>query len=277
MGAIVWLASYPKSGNTWARNFLHNLLRPRDDTYDINEMNELTTGAAGRRWYQPFLARPLAQCSLDEVAAVRPKAQAMLAGAADGLVFVKSHGAVVADLGWLSINRDVTAGAIYIVRNPLDVAPSYANHVGQTIDRAIEMMNQDGLRTANNDDQAYEPIGSWSQHVESWTRQAHQALHVMRYEDMLGTPEETFGRLCRFLRIAATPEELRAALDKSSFARLREQEERRGFAERPDAAARFFREGRAGAWRETLTPAQVERIVVRHRTQMARFLYLPAG
>ncbi len=275
MGSIVWIASYPKSGNTWTRNFLHNVLRPTDDTYDINEMNELTTGAGGARWYQPLLPRPLADCTVEEVARARPEAQKALANAADGLVFVKAHAAMVNDLGFPAINSAVTSGAIYVVRNPLDVAVSYASHMGRSIDETVRIMGNDNARTANTATQAYEPMGSWSQHVASWTRKAHRGLHVMRYEDMLASPEETFGLLCSFLRLVPRPDELRQAVERSSFERLQEMEAARGFKERPEAAAHFFREGRAGSWKDHLTPPQCDAIVAGHREQMERFGYCP--
>jgi hypothetical protein len=69
--------------------------------------------------------------------------------------------------------------------------------------------------------------------------------------------------------------ELADAIDRSSFERLREQEEKAGFKERPDEAERFFREGRAGQWKEVLTPQQIQRIVDAHGEQMQRFGYLP--
>jgi hypothetical protein len=275
MGAIVWLASYPKSGNTWTRAFLHNLLRPQDDTYDLNEMNELTTGAGGSRWYAPLLKKPLKESSFAEVAAVRAQAQAALAAAADGLVFAKSHSAYVTDHGAPAIAKDATAGAVYILRNPLDVASSYASHLASSIDKAIALMNRNGACTRNSERQAYEPMGSWSEHVESWTHRPHRALHIMRYEDMLARPKETFGALCMFLRIQLKPGELAEAIEKSSFDRLRAHEEEHGFKERPERARQFFRQGRAGTWRDVLTSDQVARIVGHHRDAMARFGYLP--
>jgi hypothetical protein len=69
--------------------------------------------------------------------------------------------------------------------------------------------------------------------------------------------------------------ELADAIDRSSFERLREQEEKEGFRERPKKAERFFREGRTGQWKEVLTPAQIQRIVDAHGEQMQRFGYLP--
>ena len=61
MGAIIWLASFPKSGNTWMRSFLHNLLRNPTESYDINTLTDFTYGEAQTRWFRPFDPRPGSQ------------------------------------------------------------------------------------------------------------------------------------------------------------------------------------------------------------------------
>jgi hypothetical protein len=97
----------------------------------------------------------------------------------------------------------------------------------------------------------------------------------MRYEDRLAEPQKTFGALARHLLFTPSENELTEAIDRSSFERLREQEEKAGFKERSEEAERFFREGRAGQWKEVLTPQQIKRIVDVHHEQMQRFGYLP--
>jgi hypothetical protein len=97
----------------------------------------------------------------------------------------------------------------------------------------------------------------------------------MRYEDMLREPQKTFGALAQHLLFKPNDEQLVDAVDRSSFERLREQEEKAGFKERPEEAERFFREGRAGQWKDVLTPEQIKRIVDAHGEQMQRFGYLP--
>jgi Sulfotransferase domain len=99
----------------------------------------------------------------------------------------------------------------------------------------------------------------------------------MRYEDMLAEPQKTFGALARHLLLTPSDEQLAEAIDRSSFKRLREQEEKAGFKERPEEAERFFRDGRAGQWKDVLTPALIKRIVDAHGEQMQRFGYLPAS
>ena len=122
---------------------------------------------------------------------------------------------------------------------------------------------------------AYEIHCSWSRHVESWTAQPSPGLHVMRYEDMTARPMESFAGLVQFLRLPADRQRLQRAIELSSFDALRKMEDKEGFMERSEKSERFFRKGKAGGWREVLTPAQVEAVAAAHETQMRRFGYWP--
>jgi hypothetical protein len=270
---IVWIASYPKSGNTWVRAFLHNLARAAKgerDEQDINEMARFSTWELDKKRYAHFLGfEPDNVLHRSEIAATRHAVHRQVADAAEGLIFVKTHNCLIIDRGHATVNFEATAGAVYIVRNPLDVAISYAHHSGRSIDEAIEYMSMTGAETNGNDISVYEVHGSWSQHVWTWTRNDNRALHVMRYEDMLAEPKATFAGLARHLLIDFTPTQLKSAIKRSSFLRLQAQEKQKGFRERPPAA------GRAGQWRSVLTPGQVDRIVRDHGEQMQRFGYLP--
>ncbi len=276
---IIWLASYPKSGNTWTRNFLHNLINvmSEDDApaQDINRMNAMSTWEIAAAAYESLLGRSVTECTREEIAAVRHSVQQQMADSADGLAFVKTHHALVMDRKLPTINFDVTAGAIYIVRNPLDVAISFSHHMGASIDDAITQMATEGLETPVAEKAVYEVYGSWSQHVESWTRKPHRTIYVMRYEDMLASPEDTFGGLARHLLLQPDDRQLGKAIELSSFEILRDQELEKGFSEKPKAAETFFRAGRQGQWKDELTAAQVDRIVADHRGQMQRFGYVP--
>ena len=276
---ILWIASYPKSGNTWTRALLNNLLKIIQDEdegapQNINRMNEYTIWDISAKPYETILEKPPKDVDRAEIAKIRPQVQAMIAERTDGLAMVKTHHALVLDRGVPAINFEVTSGAIYIVRNPLDVAVSFANHLGSTVDVAIEQMGVRNLETGVSETSVYEIYGSWSQHVESWTRKPHRAIYVMRYEDMLERPMETFGGLARHLLLPATREQLQLAIDRSSFEELKKQEDEEGYKEKPDSAPRFFRSGKAGEWRHELTPAQVTKIVRDHHEQMRRFGYL---
>lgn len=275
MGKIVWLASYPKSGNTWLRAFLHNLFRRPDSAYDINRLIDFCTSESAIGWYQQVAKRPIAEMTHAEIAQLRPAVHARLTEIFPDNVFAKTHNALVEESGVPTITMAQTAGAIYVVRNPLDICISFADHYGLSIDHAIAEMNRPGMTTKVTETHVYEAFGSWSENVESWTARPSPALHVMRYEDMLAQPEQTFGAVSHFLGLNPTAERLRQAIDLSSFKELRRQEEQSGFKERSKESARFFRVGSAGQWRTKLSPQQVEAVVRANEKQMQRFAYLP--
>jgi hypothetical protein len=276
---IVWLASYPKSGNTWTRHFLHSLLKVlqgESRTQSINDIGRFSSGEAGTWRYTKFAGREITAEDHAAIPTLRPKVQVALADDADGVAFIKTHNALLMDNGQPLINPAATAGAIYIVRNPLDVVISLSHHRGKSIDDTIDFMAFEGMRTGISDKQVYEIWGSWSEHVHSWTRVPHPAIYVMRYEDMLAEPAKTFGGLARHLKMNPSPAEVQTALDMSSFENLQAEEKSSGFRERPEAAtAGFFRAGKDDQWRDVLTPAQVEQIVGSHRIQMEKFGYWP--
>jgi hypothetical protein len=198
----------------------------------------------------------------------------MIADETDGLMFVKTHNALLMDRGVPTINPAITSGVVYMVRNPLDVAISYGHHMSATTDDAISHMETKGFETKVTEKSVYEVYGSWSEHVFSWTRKPNRALYVMRYEDMHADPEKTFGALARHLLMAPDKKQLQTAIDLSAFDKLQKQEEESGFKEKPKNAERFFRKGQPDQWKTDLTPGQVERIIAAHGTQMRRFGYL---
>ena len=276
MGAIIWLASYPKSGNTWMRAFLQNLLTNAQEPVDINALHHFTLGEGSARFYRRFDPRPLTSLSEREIMELRPKVHELLTQAFPDSVFVKTHHFLGEIEGLPLISMDHTAGAIYIVRNPLDVIVSSANHFGVGIDQTIDELGHTGTGDAPSDRNARQYYGSWSLNVSSWTQNAMPALHVVRYEDMQDQPLEAFAGVARFLDLNPPRDRLERAVANSSFRALKAQEEAHGFVERTEHT-RFFREGRSGAWKEALSEQQVARVVSDHREQMERFGYVPDG
>lgn len=275
MGKILWLASYPKSGNTWLRAFIHNLMRNSAVPVDINDMNSLTTGDSLVQWYRHLDPRPPLAWSREDVAKMRRGAQVAMAASKPDTVIVKTHNALLAPHDLPIIQMDLTAGAIYVVRNPLDLVISLADHYGVDIDQAIDVMNDPNNGGLADGNIVFEIHSSWSNHVRSWTQKRHPGMLIVRYEDMLEKPERAFPAITRFLGLNASRERIERAIDLSSFKRLKSQEEEKGFQEKSEKGSSFFRVGKAGQWRTALTPKQIDRVVEQHREQMERFSYLP--
>ncbi|HVO01147.1 MAG TPA: sulfotransferase domain-containing protein [Candidatus Cybelea sp.] len=275
MGRIIWLASFPKSGNTWMRAFLHNLLRDPRGGYDINRLGEFSFSDSTIRWYQTYLTKPAKDWSTKDVMETRWKVQRDLGQQSTDDVFVKTHNAHVEFDGMPMIHMDLTAGAIYIVRNPLDICISLADHYACSIDQAIDIMANNSMGTPTGDQLVFEMHKSWSVHVLSWTNQPGPWLHIVRYEDMLKKPMVSFSRVAKFLGLHPPRERIERAVAASSFESLRAQEEEKGFRERSYKADKFFRVGKAGQWRDALSKAQIGRVVEGHKEQMERFGYWP--
>lgn len=275
MGGIVWLASYPKSGNTWMRAFLLNLLYGKGEAIDINSLYQHMYGDAEISAYEKLAPGEI--YDRPTVQRLRPLVHRAMARSSPRPIFVKTHNALMEDEGHPLVAMDATIAAIYIVRNPLDVVISYSHHNAVSIDAAIESMGRRGSTTLGDATHVYEVYGSWSENVLSWTQRQHPGLHVVRYEDMLEAPTRSFGGVVKFLGLDVPRAHVEKAIKLSSFKVLKEQERRHGFVERPAHAAAFFREGKAGQWRTVLSREQVAAIVSAHREQMTRFGYVPEG
>ncbi|NOZ05054.1 MAG: sulfotransferase domain-containing protein [Chloroflexi bacterium] len=282
MGGIVWLASYPKSGNTWLRVFLTNYLHDKDDPADINDLDGGPIASA-RDIFDRVIGVEASDLFPEEIDRFRPAVYEQLAAEIDKPYFMKVHDAWRRNAGGVPLfPATTTAVVIYLIRNPLDVAPSFAHHQNDSIDKVIaDMANEeetlarfDGERLAR---QLHQRLFSWSSHVRSWVDESGLPVHVVRYEDMSQTPEETFTGIVRTAGLPVEPERVREAIALSRFDRLQAQEAEEGFKERRPEAKSFFRKGKIGSWREDLTPDQVHRLIEDHRAVMRRFGYLTAA
>ncbi len=278
MTGLVLLAAYPKSGNTWLRAALLSL-RHQGRPVALDALAAIPN-AARRLLFDEMLGIETSDLTADELAQLRPAVFDQLAAeAANALLPVKVHDALLGPApGSPPPFRGRALGAVlYLVRDPRDVAVSLAAHRGETLDRAIERL-ADPTETRPSrhgavTDQVPQLLSSWSRHVESWLDAPAARVHLLRYEDMAAAPVPVYGGIARFLALPAEPATLEAAAAATSFDALRAQEDQSGFRERPDAMARFFRRGRAGGWRDTLSPAQAARVVRDHGAVMGRLGY----
>ena len=260
------------------RAFLHNLFHNQVEPVNLNSLTGHMFQSDGALiWFQMVDTRPVCEWSPADVAGMRSKVGELIARGQNGSIFCKTHNALMTVHGHPTINMRVTSGAIYVVRNPLDVAVSSADFMGTELNRMIDMMATKNLETPHDPEHNNVSIvpGSWTQHVESWTSNLNPRLYVVRYEDMVGKPSATFGGVARFLGLKPSRHRLLRAIRNSSFRTMQSQEAAGGFKERSEHQKRFFRRGKAGTWKDELNESQVRRICEAHGEQMKRFGYLP--
>ena len=276
---IVWLASYPKSGNTWFRAFLTALLNEGD--VDINQIK--TDGIfSSKQTFENFTDLEPAYMYDSEAKELQTEVFVYLEQFFQKEnLFVKIHDAYTNRIDNQPLVPSVcTRCAIYFIRNPLDVAGSFANHLGGTIDDAIGWMNDPhgalGLQRGNYNinSQFKQLMLSWSGHVKSWTGNLPFPVMVIRYEDMIADTFTCFSNALTFMGITATTAQITAAIEASNFERLQKKEKESGFYEKHIKSELFFRKGQAGNWKNELTEKQVTDIITHHQEIMKRYNYL---
>jgi aryl sulfotransferase len=275
VAGIWWLASYPKSGNTWLRVALATLLSGRPA--DINAMPLVSLIANNRALFDRALGIESADLTNEQESNLRPRVYEIWAAEAARPLYCKAHDAYrrTAD-GEPLFPTAATLGAVYIVRDPRAVAVSFANHLGEPIDETILRMHDPAAAASpaikRLPRQLRPRLGAWRDHVESWLG-APFPVHLVRYEDMHADPHATFAAVADFLGLPSDRERIAMAVEAAAFPRLQAQERATGFIEKPIQAAAFFREGRVDGWRRALTAEQASRIVAAHGAIMQRCNY----
>lgn len=277
-GGLIWLASYPKSGNTWARVALSSLWAggaPRA----LADIARFAIMPTARRLFDDWLEVEADNLTDAELARLRPLLHDALAAAHDDPLPLKVHDRWhLGDRGRAIFDRSHSRAAIYILRDPRDVAVSWARFTARSIDQTIDTMANDRATLNVGDSRilAHIPqwIGHWSAHVASWIDESDLAPLVVRYEDMHADLGAVLARIATHLGQPAPLGAVAGAVETSRFERLAREERESGFREIPDSAERFFVSGRTGGWRGVLTPRQAARIERDHEAVMRRFAYL---
>lgn len=284
MSGFYWLASYPKSGNTWVRSFLWCLLRGADKI----DLNELFTGgiASSREWVEDGLGIDISLLTHSEIDRLRPLAYQTLARDLDTEKVPvntfqrlrKVHDAyTIHQTQEPLFPTNATAGAIYLVRNPLDVVISWANHARVDLQTAVDQINnpEHSLASTTNRqvNQLRQILSTWSNHSMGWLNASVPKI-VLRYEDLQDDPVAAFTAIVAFLGVSASEAQIVDALTASSFETLQLQEMEFGFREKPAGVKQFFRKALVGEWQSLLSKQQIESVVRVNCEAMARFGYL---
>lgn len=277
-GNIYWLASYPKSGNTWFRVLLANLFHQNERPADINNLS-VSLMASSRKIFDEVTGVPSSELTFNEILDLRPEVYKHLSAQAEEPIYQKIHDAcVTTGRGEPLIPQEATKGVVYFIRNPLDVAVSFAYHSACSFDKMIQMMNDPEYSFCGNPqkmhNQLTQKLLTWSGHVKSWTEQSTLPVYIVKYEDMVTQTFETFKKAIDTLGLKKTDEEIYRAIQYSNIKELQKQEKEKGFSEKSSRSASFFRKGKIGSWKDELNTKQANQIIHDHKEVMQQFGYL---
>jgi len=265
---VTWLASYPKSGNTWLRLLLEAYRR--DGLLDINDV-QVGTSDGGATITQGVSPLPLASIDWRTELLLRPAALLNLFSRLNAPIFCKTHSCNL-QLDGLPpmIPAPFTKRAVYVVRDPRAVLPSFSRFYRFPLSTACDAMSSKEFVIGGNEHFARVLLSSWSNHVASWTSESQFPVHVVKYEDLLADAAGQLVDILGFLEIPVDRDRVARAVSATDIAKLKKAEAENGFREQVGGGA-FF--GGSDSWREELGEKWVRRIETDHGTVMEALGY----
>ena len=260
---IIWIASYPKSGNTWVRMFLRSYFLPKgkifsinskgNDAFEVLNFPELKTLQELNIDFNKFENIVKNWVSIQDYINLNNK-----------INFLKTHNGNFTINDFPFTNTANTAGGIYIVRDPRDVVISMSHHLNMNNESVVEHLitNQHEIahidknfKKEKQDSFKKSIMGTWSMNYLSWKSYKGRKIHFVRYEDLINNPKNEFLKILEYLKniinFDIDEQKLNKAIVETSFDNLSKMELKNGFIEQ-SWKRNFFRKGKIGDWKESL-------------------------
>ena len=262
---ITWIASYPKSGNTWVRSFLANYLS-NNEYFDFKQLKKID------KFPREILFKELNinKNDFNDIASNWIPMQSFI-NLKNQLTYLKTHNAMMTINNYKFTDSVNTNGFIYLVRDPRDVIISYASHNNQSLEETLEIMTSNFSRTT--EDKTI--MSSWSINYNSWKNSNFEKI-IIRYEDLIENPEINFYKIIAFLNkindLPISNEKISKAISNTNFDKLKILEKKKGFAEAKKNI--FFRKGKVGQWKTELKKDIIKKIEESFNKEMKELKYI---
>ena len=263
---IIWISSYPKSGNTWVRTFISTYYLSSSDKFDFSMLKNIRQFP-----HEKFFDKKISD--INSAINNWDLAQYNI-NLRNKLIFLKTHGALVKINNTAFTNKRHTLGAIYIVRDPRNVVTSLANHYQLTFDESLKFMTNKKKFLLKKSDSSnfgnFTFLNSWSEHYKSWLYNKEFNLLFIKYEDLENDTLNTFKKIVKFLNKITKKDKkidtdrLVKIIDTISFETLKKKENEEGFPEaiinNEKQTIDFFYLGKKNKWQKLLSSKQIDRI-----------------
>ena len=278
---IIWIASYPKSGNTWIRALLSTYLYSEDGNFNFGLLKYITQFPT-RQDVQEFTNdfKSPVKTSKYWIAAQKK------INLDKKIHFLKTHSSLCTLEGNSFTDKENTIGCIYIVRDPRNVITSIANHYEFSINEAFEFLTNKTKIIFDLEYQDYGDIqflGDWANHYNSWKNLTIATVKIVKYEDLLNNTKKTFIGLLDFLKkfihINIDEKKIKNTLLSTDFNILKSNEEKFGFEEsilskKNNEKIKFFNLGKDNNWKQLLDSVTEKKIVKSFKFEMEELNYI---
>ena len=256
---IFWIASYPKSGNTYLRSFISSYYFSKKGKFDFNLLLNIlqfpSTKFTKRNLYSDLEASQNWIFNQNQ----------FFGG--EKINFVKTHNSLNQFKGNKFTTNDQTLGAIYIVRDPRNVITSLTHHYSLSYENAYDKLMDDNSnlleKTTENDHSNFTFLGSWANHYKSWKNYKDFEILFIKYEDLENEKYNTFKKIILFINNILKKnnkideKKLLNSINSTNFNNLKNKEENEGFEEsvisrETGQKKRFFNLGFNNRWEKIL-------------------------
>ena len=271
----IFLASYPKSGNTWLRSIIGNFYN-FDKEFSLNDLKSIPLLSIKKHFneFQNKVYINNNELHFDWVSQNIIKCQKILNNKLNHLNIFKTHSVRHKNF----TNETVNAGFIYIVRDPRDIIVSLKNFSGKEIDKTIDefLFSKSLMITTNG---AQELLSTWELNVQSWLNYTSVPRLIIKYEDLKLNPKEIILNITKFLNkihrlnINLNNKDIDKIVENTNFNNLKKLEDKNGFDE-ATIHSNFFRSGTSNQWKDVLTNTQINLIEKNLKSMMRYFNYI---
>ena len=282
---IIWIASYPKCGNTWVRSFISALLYTEDGKFSFKNLESIPQYPI-RHQFTGFLE------DFSDINSIKKNwitTQTKM-NLDNKVKFLKTHHVNCKIDNHAFTNFDNTLGVIYIVRDPRNVLTSLINHYSlnnqlEAKKFLFEEKNWLGFKKENNKIQLTRfptLISSWKTNYNSWKNTSKNLL-LIKYENLISNPELEFSKLTNYLEniinIKFDKNKIENAINSTSFETLKNKELKEGFIEGAkdktnDGKKRFFNLGPENKWKNLVKKEIVDEVEKNFEIEMKELNYL---
>ena len=266
---IIWLASYPKSGNTWLRSIVSALIYAEDGLFNFNLLKKIQQFPT-QKYFKEFTND---FTNIHEIKKYWIAAQDRI-NLDNEIKFLKTHQINCKINKFNFTNKSNTRATIYIVRDPRNLVNSISNHYDKSITEAKEFLLTPKTLGANKITNNYKNghvvtlIGNWAENYKFW-RQNNENFLLIRYEDLLSNTNLELEKIISFLRkyitFSVNDKKLKNILKTTNFHHLR-QKEKEGlfdenvFTKSTNQKINFFHQGPENNWKSKLESKIVDEL-----------------